>query len=169
MLSHLGALVPGQRAPQLHRQEGDCSGDGVSNGLCAMAGQCGALLTRAMCRDLPRARFNEIVKRVVGSTSVPIAELRRPRIRSPTQCDGGTEGPAIMDVFSLFDRGAFFSAPFKNSISRASPADHSLERGDFCLVFLQQVRRQNVIVKRASFHTCRPRSGLTGAKHHAAG
>ena len=44
MLSHLGALVPGQRAPQLLRQQGDCSGDGVSNGLCAMAGQCGAIL-----------------------------------------------------------------------------------------------------------------------------
>ena len=44
MLSHLGALVPGQRAPQLLRQEGDCSGDGVPNGLCAMAGQCGAVL-----------------------------------------------------------------------------------------------------------------------------
>src|SRR6478752_773316 len=34
-------------------------------------------------------------------------------------CDGDAVGPAMTDVVALRGRGAFFSAPFKNSISRA--------------------------------------------------
>lgn len=48
-----------------------------------------------------RGRCNSIAKRVVRSTSVLIAELPRPRIRSPSQCPGtrsiGSFGRALTD------------------------------------------------------------------------
>src|SRR6266436_2648917 len=34
-------------------------------------------------------------------------------------CDGDAAGPAMTDVFTLLGRGAFFRAPFRNSISSA--------------------------------------------------
>src|SRR5207237_831054 len=40
-----------------------------------------------------RGRCNSIVKRVVRSTSVPIAELSSPRIRSPSQWPGTARAP----------------------------------------------------------------------------
>ena len=41
-----------------------------------------------------RGRCSSIVKRVVRSTSVPIAELPRPRMRSPSQCPGTARSAA---------------------------------------------------------------------------
>jgi hypothetical protein len=39
VLSHLGTLVPGQRSAQLLRQRDDRGGDGVSDGVRAVAGE----------------------------------------------------------------------------------------------------------------------------------
>src|SRR4051812_49035157 len=44
-----------------------------------------------------RGRCNSIVKRVVRSTSVPIAELPRPRMRSPSQCPGTALSAAMLE------------------------------------------------------------------------
>ena len=60
-----------------------------------MAGERGPFFTRG---PLPwpgmGGRWSSIVKRVVRSTSVPIAELPSPRIRSPSQWPGTARSAA---------------------------------------------------------------------------
>ena len=46
--------------------------------------------------------------------------------------DGDALGPVKTDVLVLLGRGTLFSAPFRNSISRALLADHAFECSDLC-------------------------------------
>ena len=95
VLGHLRALVPGQRAAQLLGQRRDRGGDRVADRLGAVPGQRGPVLD-AGSSPWPsmRGRCSSIVNRVVRSTSVPIAELSSPRIRSPSQWPGTARSSA---------------------------------------------------------------------------
>ena len=54
--------------------------------------------TRGRCRGLPfGGRCSSIVNRVVRSTRVPIADLPKPMIRSPSQCPGTARSAASAD------------------------------------------------------------------------
>src|SRR6266576_1134736 len=52
-----------------------------------------------------------------------IGHVVKSRATNPHQpasfCDGDAAGPAMTDVFTFLGRGAFFRAPFRNSISSA--------------------------------------------------
>ena len=89
MPCHLRSLVPGQRPAELPRQGDDASRDGVAHGLGAVAAVAGPFLTRGRvpCPGIG-GRWSSIVNRVVRSTRVPMADCRRPRIRSPSQWPG---------------------------------------------------------------------------------
>src|SRR3954469_3243587 len=75
VLSHLSSLVPSQRLAQFLRQGDDRAGNGVAHRLGTVSGECGSV-------------FHTSFMAVTGSTRVPIAELPRPRMRSPSQWPG---------------------------------------------------------------------------------
>jgi hypothetical protein len=51
------------------------------------------------------------------------------------------------DVLALLGRGTLFSAPFRNSISRALLADHAFECSDLCFVLLKKIGRASILIK----------------------
>ena len=62
----------------------------------------------------------------------------------------------MTDVLALLGRGAFFRAPFRNSIFEGLPTDHTLQRRDLCLIVLKQISRLGVIIERPSLKLPHP-------------
>ena len=84
-------------------QFGHPGGHGLTHRLGAVPGQRGPILFLGRRHDLPsRGRCNSTVKRVVRSTSVPIAERFGPMIRSPSQWPG-TSRPSTSAGRSLIN------------------------------------------------------------------
>src|SRR5215469_6357722 len=95
VLSHLSSLIPSQRLTQLLRQGDDRSRNGVAHRLGTMPGECGAVLQASRVPwSVMRGRCSSRVKRVIRSTKVPIAELPRPKMRSPSQWPGTARSAA---------------------------------------------------------------------------
>src|SRR3569833_3018214 len=90
MLGHLGTLVPCQGLAQLSQQRQHGISDRFSDRLGPMAGQCWPVLLPCCSVLCHAGRCNSMVKRVLRSTSVPIAELPRPIIKNPSQ-DSNTQ------------------------------------------------------------------------------
>src|SRR5437868_2766115 len=88
MLSHLRALVPGQRSAQLVRQGRDGGSDCVADTLGTVPGQGRSVLDSRLAVIFHAGQVQEHGEARVRSTSTPIAELFKPRIRSPSQCPG---------------------------------------------------------------------------------
>lgn len=98
------------------RDRGD---DGVSNGFGAMTGERRTVLQSwALAVARHGGRRRSIVKRVVRSTRVPIAERFSPRVRSPSQWPGtarsvASAGRSLIITFGVtkgFSRPAFRGA-----------------------------------------------------------
>src|SRR6516162_4819805 len=91
VLSQLSSLIPSQRPTQLLRQ-GDHR---ARNGVAHRPASAGPFFTRASWpwSDM-RGRCSSRVKRVIRSTKVPIAELPRPKMRSPSQWPGTARSAA---------------------------------------------------------------------------
>jgi len=91
MLRHLRPLIPGQRPSELLRQAGDRAVMLSRTASAPCPASAGPFFTRAStpCSAI-RGKCSSIVNRVVRSTSVPIAELSNPRMRSPSQWPGTT-------------------------------------------------------------------------------
>src|SRR6476620_4486080 len=95
MLGHFSALIPSQRPTQFLRQGDDRARNGVAHRLGTISGEWGPFFTRASWPwPVIRGRCSSRVKRVVRSTRVPIAELPRPRMRSPSQWPGTARSAA---------------------------------------------------------------------------
>ena len=114
MLGHLSSLIPSQRPAQLlgQRDVGVDARDGVTYRLGAMTGECGPFFTRASWPwPAMRGRYSSRVKRVVRSTKVPIAELPRPRIRSPSQWPGTARSAASAGRWLIMISGEMKALP----------------------------------------------------------
>jgi hypothetical protein len=72
--------------------------------------------------------------------------------------DGDALGPVKTDVLVLLGRGTLFSAPFRNSISRALLADHAFECSDLCFVLLKKNGRASILIKCPSLKLLDPDS-----------
>lgn len=87
-----GGSFPRQEAPRRSLQRSRCATSSAP-----WPASAGPLLARGPLRPSMGGRCSGTVKRLVRSTSIPIAEFCSPRIRSPSQCPGtarSSAGPA---------------------------------------------------------------------------
>ena len=68
-----------------------------------------------------RGRCSSIVNRVVRSTSVPIAELPSPRMRSPSQCPGTARSAASAGRWLIRTSGVTNCLPRPRVLARWDP------------------------------------------------
>ena len=94
VLRHLCPLIPGQRPAELGGQCGDRARNSVADRLGTMPSERGPVLhanARAVARQARQVEHER--EPVARSTSVPMAELPSPRMRSPSQCPGSSARP----------------------------------------------------------------------------
>jgi len=120
VLSHLGPLVPSQWAMQMGRQAADRLYGGIPDSLGTMTGKGESIFTDlpAPCPSMRRCR--SMLKRVVRSTSVPIAELPRPRMRSPSQWPGTALSPISAGRSPIIRASAMNALPRLRARSRGN-------------------------------------------------
>ena len=89
VLGQFLATVPRQRSAELLGQCGDRRCERVLHGHGAVTAEGGPFFLGGMTPyPSSRGRWSSMVKRVVRSTSVPIADRSSPMTRSPSQCPG---------------------------------------------------------------------------------
>ena len=95
VLGHLRSLVPGQRPPEPIGQGRDRARDGSRAASAPCPANAGPFFSRAAAPwPAMGGRWSSIVNRVVRSTSVPMAELPSPGMRSPSRWPGTARATA---------------------------------------------------------------------------